>query len=199
MQYSLSGRNIAVLATDGVEQIQLAWPWEAMLDAGAIVDLVAPARDGIQAFNQRDEGFLFPVDKSLDEADAASYDALVLPGGLRYPETLSENADALRFLHDFHQLSRPVAAMCEAPSMLAKADIVRDRRVTSRPRLRPVIRRAGGIWMDKEVVVDQELITCRSVEALDAFCDAVINSLRDRRGAERPKRSGAPAYRLRVS
>lgn len=191
MYQSLDGRNIAVLATDGVEQIQLAWPWEALLDAGANVELVSPNGDGVQGFNHRERGFVFPVDKPLREASVRDYDALVLPGGVWCPETLGSDVGALRFLRAFHDLAKPVAAICQAPSVLARADVVRRRRLTSWPRLRPAIRRAGGIWMDQEVVIDGGLITCRTADDLDAFCDALIGTLRipDRRSGGAAGRS----------
>lgn len=177
MNQSLSGRNIALLATDGVEQIQLAWPWEAMLDAGANVELVAPNGNGVQGFNHREPGFVFPVDKPLREALARDYDALVLPGGAGCSEALGADAGALRFLREFRTLAKPVAAICQAPYVLARADVVRRRRLTSWPGIRPAIRRAGGTWIDQEVVVDGGLITCRAAGDLDALCDALINEL----------------------
>ena len=170
----LAGRCVAVLATDGVEQVELTVPAEALRQAGARVLVVAPAAVRIQGFNHLDKGDEIPVDRELGRTSALDYDALLLPGGVANPDALRMNEQAVQFVRDFVEADKPVAAICHAPWVLAEADVVRGRRMTSWPSLQTDLRNAGAKWVDEEVVVDGNLTTSRNPDDLDAFSSAIV-------------------------
>ena len=166
----LSGRKVAFLATDGVEQIELTEPWKAVEEEGGDPELVS-LRDGeIQGFEHLDKADTFKVDRTASEAKESDYEGLVLPGGVANPDFLRLSEDAVRFTRSFFEAGKPVAAICHGPWMLVEADVVRDRTVTSWPSLRTDIRNAGGNWVDEEVHVDNGLVTSRKPDDLPAFC-----------------------------
>ena len=171
---ALDGKRIAFLATEGVEQVELEKPLEAVREAGAQVDLVSPEAGQIQAFNHHDKGDTFPVDVTLSDADPSSYDALVLPGGVINPDELRMDPDAVRFVSSFFEQDKPVGAICHGPWTLVEADLVRGRTLTSYPSIRTDIRNAGGNVVDEEVVVDEGLVTSRNPDDLDAFCAKLL-------------------------
>jgi protease I len=177
MPTSLQGRRIAFLATDGVEQSELKEPWKAVREAGAETDLVSLESGQIQGFEHLSEGETFPVDRTLDEADASDYDGLVVPGGVANPDRLRMDERAVRFVGQFFAAGKPAGVICHGPWMLIEADVVRGRTLTSWPSLHTDIRNAGGDWVDREVVVDGELITSRKPDDLPAFCAALIEKL----------------------
>ena len=183
MSNRLEGKNIAFLATDGVEQIELTRPWEAVRDAGAEVTLVSLETGSIRGYNHLDAADSFTVDRTVDEADASDFDGLVLPGGVANPDALRTDERAVAFVRDFFEQSKPVAAICHAPWMLVEADVVRGRKLTSWPSLETDIRNAGGHWVDEEVVVDEGLVTSRKPDDLDAFCDKTVEELCEGRHA----------------
>jgi protease I len=174
-QGTLQGRTFAFLATDGVEQVELTTPWKALQAAGASVHLVAPERGEIQGLNHMDKGDTFRVDLTLDQAKAADYDGLVIPGGVANPDTLRMDDRAVSFVRDFMERDKPVAAICHGPWLLVEADLVRGRMLTSWPSLQTDVRNAGGEWVDREVVTDQKLVTSRKPDDLPAFCDAIVS------------------------
>lgn len=174
MANELNGKRIAFLATDGVEQIELTRPWEAIKAAGAEVELIAPEGGRIQGFNHLEKADTFPVDKTVDAADAGDYDGLVLPGGVANPDHLRSNEAAVRFARAFFEQSKPVAAICHAPWTLVEAGVLEGRTLTSFPSLRTDIQNAGATWVDEEVHVDAGLVTSRNPDDLDAFCDKAI-------------------------
>ena len=175
MAEDLNGTRIAVLvANEGVEQVEMTTPVEALREAGAEVDLVAPEDDQIQAFNHLDKAGTFKPDRTLGEADPSDYDGLVLPGGVANPDLLRIQEEAVSFVRSFFDDGRPVAAICHAPWTLVEADVVRGRTLTSWPSLRTDIRNAGGNWVDEEVHVDEGLVTSRKPDDLDAFCAKAI-------------------------
>jgi protease I len=174
MLTSLQGRRIAFLATDGVEQSELKEPWKALREAGADTDLISLESGHIQGFEHLSEGDAFPVDRTLDEADASDYDGLVVPGGVANPDRLRMDERAVRFVGEFIAAGKPAGVICHGPWMLVEADVVRGRTVTSWPSLQTDIRNAGGDWVDREVVVDGELITSRKPDDLPAFCAALV-------------------------
>ena len=175
MADELNGKRIAFLmANEGVEQVELVEPRKAVEEAGAEVDLVAPEKDDIQAFNHLDKADTFEVDKTTSQAKAEDYDGVVLPGGVANPDTLRQDKDAVRFLREFFAAGKPVGAICHAPWMLVEADVVDGREVTSFPSLQTDIRNAGGNWVDEEVVVDSGLVTSRKPDDLPAFNSKIV-------------------------
>ena len=171
----LNGRRVAVLvANEGVEQVEMTTPIEALREAGAEVDLVAPEDDEIQAFNHLDKADTFEPDRTLDDADPSDYDGLLLPGGVANPDALRMREEAVSFVRSFFEDGKPVAAICHTPWALVEADVVRGRTLTSWPSLRTDIRNAGGNWVDEEVHVDEGLVTSRKPDDLDAFCVKAI-------------------------
>lgn len=177
MANELGEKRVAFLATDGVEQIELTRPWDAIRKAGAEAILVSLEPGSIQGFNHLDKGDRFDVDATVDEVSASEFDGLVLPGGVANPDALRANEAAVDFVRDFFKQSKPVAAICHAPWLLVEADVVRDRTLTSWPSLKTDIRNAGGRWVDEEVRVDSGLVTSRKPDDLDAFCDKAVEEL----------------------
>ena len=174
MAGELSGKRVAFLAADGVEQIELTEPWKAVKEAGAEPELVSIESGEIQGFNHLDKGDTFPVDMTVSEADASDYDGLVLPGGVANPDFLRTKSDAVGFVRSFFEAHKPVSAICHAPWTLIEADVVSGRTVTSWPSLQTDLRNAGAEWVDKEVVVDSGLTTSRKPDDLKAFCAKTI-------------------------
>ena len=169
MESGVSGRKIAFLATDGVEQRELAEPWDALTRAGAQLHLIS-IRDGeIQAVSGDEPATRFRVDKLITEVRAGEYDGLVLPGGVANPDRLRTNRDAVAFVRAFMDADKPVAAICHGPWLLVEADAVRGRSLTSWPSLQTDIRNAGGLWVDRPVETDQHLVTSRKPDDLPAF------------------------------
>ncbi len=172
----LTGRRIAVLAADGVEQVELVQPTEALRKAGATVELISLKPGEIQALNHDiEKGDRFPVDKVVADANAGDYDALFVPGGVSNPDKLRVDAGAVQFVRDFVERDKPVAAICHGPWVLVEADAVRGRTLTSWPSLKTDITNAGGEWQDREVIVDQKLVTSRKPDDLAAFCEKIVS------------------------
>ena len=174
MSDELSGKRIAVLATDGVEQVELTEPWQALVDAGARPELVSLESGSITMYQHIEPGDSKDVDVALSDADPDSYDGLVLPGGVINGDFLRADADAVAFVKAFFDAGKPVAAICHAPWVLIEAGVVRGRRMTSWPSLRTDLGNAGATWVDEEVVVDGNLITSRKPDDLDAFGAAIV-------------------------
>lgn len=178
MSDRLQGKRVAFLmANEGVEQIELTEPLEAVRGAGAETALIAPEEGEIQGFNHLDKGDTFGVDKMVSEVSAEDFDALVLPGGVANPDQLRTKSEAVEFVRSFFEAGKPVAAICHAPWTLIEADVVRDRTVTSWPSLRTDLRNAGAEWVDEEVHVDQGLVTSRKPDDLEAFCAKVVEEI----------------------
>jgi len=165
----LNGKKVAFLATDMVEQVELAEPWKAVEQAGADIALVSLEEGQIQAFNHYDKADKFPVDRTVEGASADDYDALVLPGGVGNPDTLRMDDNAVRFVREFFDAGKPVAAICHAPWMLVEADVARGRTLTSYWSIKTDVKNAGGNWVDEEVVLDGNLVTSRSPKDIPAF------------------------------
>jgi protease I len=171
---SIQGKRIAFLATNGVEQVELTEPWKAVKDAGAIPELISLKSGKIQGFNHDQKADTFEVDQLVADVSAEHYDGLVLPGGVANPDTLRTNDEAVDFVRDFFKQQKPVAAICHGAWMLVEADVVQGRTLTSWPSIKTDIRNAGGNWVDKEVVVDNGLVTSRKPDDLKAFCAKAI-------------------------
>ena len=166
--------RVAVLATDGVEQVELDQPWQALVDAGAEPELVSLESGTITAYDHIDKADTKKVDIALSDADPDEYAALVLPGGVINGDFVRADADAVAFVKAFFDSGKPVAAICHAPWVLAEADVVRGRRMTSWPSLQTDLRNAGAEWVNEEVVIDGNLITSRNPDDLDAFGAAIV-------------------------
>jgi protease I len=169
MANTLQGKKIAILATDGFEQSELTEPRQALQEAGAETQVVSLNQGKIKGWNHKDWGDEVAVDLALKSANPAEFDALLLPGGVMNPDQLRMNSDAVQFVRNFFEAGKPIASICHGPWMLVEADIVRGRTVTSWPSLKTDIRNAGGSWVDKEVVKDQQLVTSRKPDDIPAF------------------------------
>jgi len=177
MASQLTGRKVAFLATDGVEQVELAAPWNALKQAGAEVVLVSDHSGEIQSMNHDEKGDKFQVDREVTGVSSRDFDALVLPGGVANPDKLRTNEKAVEFVRQFMELDKPVAAICHGPWLLVEADAVRGRTITSWPSLETDIKNAGGAWVDKQVQLDQKLLTSRKPDDLPAFCARLVELL----------------------
>jgi protease I len=172
---SLSGKKIAfAVAGEGVEQVELTSPWQAVVDEGGEPVLVSIEEGKVQAFEHLDKADTFTVDATFADADASDYDGLVLPGGVANPDALRMDENAVAFVKAFFEADKPVAAICHAPWTLVEADVVRGREVTSWPSLQTDLRNAGAKWQDSEVVVDGNLVTSRKPDDLPAFNKAAV-------------------------
>jgi protease I len=175
MAEELNGVKIAVLvANEGVEQVEMTEPAEALRNAGATVELIAPEKGQIQAFNHLDKADAFEADHAVSEVTADAYDALVLPGGVANPDQLRASDDATDFARGFFEQGKPVGAICHAPWTLIDAGVVGGRTMTSWPSLRTDLENAGAHWVDEEVHVDQGLVTSRKPDDLPAFIAKII-------------------------
>jgi protease I len=170
----ISQARILFIATDGFEQSELFDPRKAVLDAGAQVTLASIKTDPIQGMKHDQKGDTITPDQSLDAIDAADFDALVIPGGVANPDTLRMEESALQIIQAFMAASKPVAAICHGPWLLAEADVLKGRKVTSWPSIRTDLRNAGAEVVDQEVVVDGNLITSRKPDDIPAFNAALI-------------------------
>jgi len=177
MAQELNQKKVAILATDGVEQVELLQPKQALEGAGAQIHVVAPKNGSIQGWNHYEKGDSIPVDKTLDQANPNDYDALVLPGGTVNPDQLRVNEKAIQFVKAFFEAGKPVAAICHGPWTLIEADAVKGRTVTSWPSLRTDLSNAGANWVDQEVVVDQGLVTSRNPQDIPAFNRKLIEEI----------------------
>ena len=165
----LTGKRVAILATDGVEQVELTEPRKALDEAGAKTTLVSPKSGKIKGWQHDHWGEELEVDLALESANADTFDALLLPGGVMNPDQLRMNKQAVQFVRSFFDAGKPVAAICHAPWMLVEADVVSGRSVTSWPSLQTDLRNAGADWVDREVVTDQGLVTSRKPDDIPAF------------------------------
>ncbi len=189
----LTGKKVAILATDMFEQVELVEPRKAVEQAGADVDLVSLEKGEIQGFNHYDQADTFQVDKVVTDVSVDDYDALLLPGGVGNPDTMRMDENAVRFVRSFFEQGKPVAAICHAPWMLVEADVVRGRMLTSFWSIKTDVRNAGGDWVDEKVVVDEGLVTSRSPDDLPAFCAKAIEEFAEGKHAGQRVPSGVSA------
>jgi protease I len=177
MATQLSNKKVAILATDGFEQVELFKPKQALEEAGAKTVVIAPKSGTIQGWNHYDKGDEIAVDLTLDSANPEDYDALLLPGGTVNPDQLRVQEKAVQFVKAFFQAGKPVAAICHGPWTLVEADVVRGRTMTSWPSLKTDLKNAGANWVDEEVVVDQGLVTSRNPHDIPAFISKTIEEI----------------------
>ena len=174
MSNQLEGKRIAILATDGFEEVELTEPKKALEDVGAETFIVAPESGTIRAWDSTDWGEEYEVDVTLDEAQAEDFDNLLLPGGVLNPDQLRMNDKAIQFAAGFLHAGEPIAAICHGPQLLIETQELDGRKMTSYPSIKTDLINAGANWVDEEVVVDQGLTTSRSPEDLPAFNDKMI-------------------------
>jgi protease I len=180
MPTTITGKKVAFLATDGVEQVELDRPWEVVADAGGTPELISLRPGEIQGFDHLDKADRKPVDKTVDKSTADDYAALVLPGGVANGDFIRADERAVRFVRGFFDAGKPVSVICHGGWVLIEANAVRGRRMTSWPSLRTDLTCAGAEWVDQEVVVDKSgspLISSRSPKDLDAFCAKTIEQI----------------------
>jgi protease I len=182
MSSQLTGRRIAILATDGVERVELEEPRRVMTDAGAESELLS-LHEGTIAARKSDleDAGTFTVDKLVSDASVDDYDALLLPGGTVNPDKLRMDETAVAFVRDFFGTGKPIAAICHGPWTLIDAGVVAGRRLTSWPSVRTDLRNAGAEVVDEEVVIDQGLVTSRSPDDLPAFCSKIVEEFAEGR------------------
>ncbi len=178
---TLSGRKVAVLATDGFEQSELEKPVEALKAAGATVEVVSPKAREIQGWEHHDKGRTVAVDRQLSAANPQDYDAIVLPGGVINPDALRLEPEAIAFIKHFVATKKPIAAICHGPWTLINAGGVEGKAMTSWPSLETDLKNAGANWVDQEVVVDDGLVTSRKPDDLPAFCAKMIEEFAEGR------------------
>ncbi|HSV14174.1 MAG TPA: type 1 glutamine amidotransferase domain-containing protein [Tepidisphaeraceae bacterium] len=165
----LTGKRIAILVENGFEQVEMTEPRQALNDAGATTVLVSPVQGKVKGWKHTEWGDEFAVEMQLSAADADTFDALLLPGGVMNPDKLRINPDAKRFVRSFAEAGKPIAAICHGPWTLIEIGAVRGRTMTSWPSLQTDLRNAGANWVDREVVVDKGLVTSRKPDDIPAF------------------------------
>ena len=176
MNQDLTGKKVAILVADGFEQSEFEEPKQALEDAGASTYVVSPQEDQVMGWDgdANDHGDSFEVDIPLDEARAEDYDALLLPGGVKNPDTLRTIPEAVAFVRSFFEAGKPVAAICHGPQLLIEADVVRGRKITSYPSVKTDLVNAGAMWSDEAVVTDQGLVTSRKPSDIPQFNEKMI-------------------------
>jgi protease I len=180
MELGLKGHKVAILATDGVEQVELVEPRKALDAAGAVTHLISPKDGAIQGVNHDEKGDMLKVDRPLSEVRASEYDALLLPGGVANPDALRMVPAAVQFVREFMLSEKPVAAICHGPWLLVEAGAVSGRTLTSWPSIKTDIRNAGGEWVDQPVAIDDRLITSRKPSDIPAFSAAIVKQFANR-------------------
>jgi len=185
MTHDLENTRVAfVVANEGIEEIELLEPWQAVINAAGTPELIAPKPGLVETMRHLDRADRFPVDRVTDEISAADYDAVVLPGGVANPDQLRQDAAAVDFLMAMFEAGKPLAAICHGPWTLIEGDLVCGRTVTSWPSLQTDLRNAGATWVDREVVVCRDgintIVTSRKPDDLTAFCEAFVDAFSKR-------------------
>ena len=174
---NLNGKTVAILTENGFEEIELTSPKKALEDAGATVHVVSPQKSKVKAWNHDHWSIEIPVDKHISEVKSEDYDALMLPGGVLNPDKLRKNKDAVEFAKDFLEAGKPVASICHGPQLLIETGLLEGRDMTSYPSIQTDLKNAGANWHDREVIVDNGLVTSRSPDDLEAFNKKMIEEI----------------------
>lgn len=182
MSGELNGKRVAVMvANEGVEQVELTAPWDAIQAAGGEAVLIAPEAGDVQAFDHLDKNDLFQAQQSTSDSDVETFDGLVLPGGVANPDQLRTDEAAVELIRRFASTGKPIAVICHGPWSLIEADVVRGRTLTSWPSVRTDLVNAGATWVDEEVVICNDgpnpLVSSRNPGDLPAFCDALVTTM----------------------
>jgi protease I len=177
MTRDVTGKKVAILTENGFEEVELTSPMNALEQAGVEVHVISPQTDKVKAWNEDNWGIEVPVDKVLDSANPEDYDMLLLPGGVMNPDTLRTNKKAVQFAQHFIEQGKPVAAICHGPQTLIETGMLDGRTMTSYPSLQTDLKNAGVNWVDKEVVVDNGLVTSRNPSDLEAFNRKMLEEL----------------------
>jgi protease I len=185
---SLQGKKIALVTENGFEEVELTSPKQALEEAGAEVHIVSPQKSKVKAWDHDHWSIELKVDKHINDVAEKDYDALVLPGGVLNPDKLRTNEKVVAFVKDFLESGKPVAAICHGPQTLIETSLLEGRTVTSYPAIRTDLVNAGADWVDREVVVDNGLVTSRSPKDLEAFNEKMIEEISE--GVHAP----APAH-----
>lgn len=173
----LQGKIVAILTENGFEEIELTSPKQALEEAGVTVHIVSPQKEKVKGWNHDHWSIELPVDKNISQARADDYDALILPGGVLNPDQLRTNNEAIEFAKDFLETGKPVAAICHGPQLLIETGLLEGRDMTSYPSVKTDLKNAGANWHDKEVIVDNGLVTSRSPKDLEAFNKKMIEEI----------------------
>ena len=193
MADKLNGKKIAILATEGVEQVELIEPRKAVEAEGGEVELLSLEAGDFQGFDHLDKGETFTADKAVADADVGDYDGLILPGGVANPDFLRADPDAVAFVKDFVASKKPLGVICHGPWTLVEADVLKGRKLTSWPSLQTDLRNAGAEWVDEEVVVDEGLVSSRKPDDLPAFCAKIVEEFCEGRHEDAPEPAGTGA------
>jgi protease I len=185
MSTPLRDKTIAILATDGFEQVELTEPQKAVEQAGATTHLLSLKEGEIQGMHHDERGDKFKVHGKVADAKIADYDGLILPGGVANPDTLRMDEAAVRFVREFAQSGKPIGVICHGPWTLIEADVVRGKKMTSWPSVRTDLRNAGAEVVDEEVVTDQGLVSSRKPDDLPAFCRKIVEEFAEGRHQQR--------------
>lgn len=183
----LDGKKVAILVTDGFEEVEMTEPRKALDQEGAETILISPKGGQVKAWASKEWGKAYPVDLAVDSANPGDFDALLLPGGVMNPDRLRTNEKAVDFVRSFFDAGKPVAAICHGPWMLVEADVAKGRTVTSWPSLQTDLRNAGARWVDQEVVNDNGLVTSRKPDDIPAFNQKMIEEFAE--GVHRRQRA----------
>ena len=173
----LKGKRVAILTENGFEEIELTSPKKALEDAGATVDIVSPQKDKVKGWNHDHWSIELDVDVQVEKADPDNYDALMIPGGVINPDLMRRNKDCVDFAATFLEEGKPVAAICHGPQLLIETGLIKGREMTSFQSIKTDLKNAGAQWVDKEVVVDNGLVTSRSPEDLEAFNKKMLEEI----------------------
>jgi protease I len=193
----LNGKRIAILVANGFEQVEMAEPRRALDEAGARTDLISPEKGKVKGWQHTEWGDEFKIDVPLAQANADAYDGLVLPGGVMNPDKLRINTQALDFIRAFFDAGKPVAAICHGPWPLIDAGLAKGRTMTSYPSIKTDLKNAGANWVDREVIVDNGLVTSRKPDDIPAFNRKMIEEFAEgKHEGQRPDAGGEKRVRV---
>lgn len=176
---TLTGKKVAILTENGFEEVELTSPKKVLEDAGAEVEIVSPQKEKVKAWSHDHWSIELPVDVHVEDADPNEYDALIVPGGVLNPDKMRMNENCVRFAQHFLENGKPVAAICHGPQLLIETGLIEGRNMTSYSSIKTDLMNAGALWIDREVVVDNGLVTSRSPKDLDAFNKKMIEEIKE--------------------